>query len=149
MADIYHVRAKTFQADYERLTVCSGPVILSSDNTKVLVHIWDDSQKYQFVWGRLDTQLSLVENALKCADEILPKENIEITDDEPLSIIWEIKRHGHKEAIVLFHFPAHLTDESQIGTAEWKTLGELESLVADDMLASSNVIIAAEHFMVR
>ncbi len=149
MAMIYHLPAKNFSADTERLTVCSGPVVLNKDATQVLVHIGEETEKYQFIWGRLDSKLSLIENALERANEVLPRENITITDDEPLSVIWEIKRHGHKEAIVLFHFPAQLSDEKNIWEAEWKTLWEIEQLAARDMLASNNVLIAAEHFMNR
>jgi hypothetical protein len=126
------------------LTHCSGPVVIHEN--KVLLHIWSSTWKYQFIWGRLNDTLSLRENAINTAEEVLWHRDITL-EWEPLSIIWEILRNGNPETIILFHYKAYLADINNIWSWEWKTLEEILNLEKQDMISSKNIIIASKYFL--
>ena len=126
------------------LTHCSGPVIVHED--KVLLHIWSSTNKYQFIWWRLDDNLSLKENALKRAEEVLWHKNITL-QWEPFAILWEISRDEKPETIILFHYKATLADITAIWTWEWKTFEEILELEKQDMISSKNIVIASKKFL--
>jgi len=126
------------------LTHCSGPVVIHED--KVLVHIWSSTGKYQFIWGRLDDTLSLRENAINTAQEVLWHRDITL-EWEPLAILWEISRDNKPETIILFHYKATLSDVNKVWEWEWKTLEEILQLEKEDMISSKNIVIASKYFL--
>lgn len=128
------------------LTHCSWPVIIHDD--KVLLHIGASTGKYQFIWWRLDDTLSLQENAIIRAQEVLWHRNISLTW-EPLAIIGEISRDSRPETIILFHYKATINNASETGAWEWKTLDEILELEKQDMISSKNIVIASKYFLER
>ena len=146
MTSIFSYPSKTFMWEDTQITLCSWPVVISHDK-KILVHISSSTWKYQFIGGRLDVWLSLLENAYSRASEVLERNNIIISEVPPLCLHWEILREDQKEQLILFHFKASLKDESHTWEAVWKTLEELEELWKADMLSSNNILIASKYFL--
>lgn len=126
------------------LTHCSGPVVIRED--KVLLHIWSSTWKYQFIWGRLNDNLSLRENAINTAQEVLWHRDITL-EWEPLAILWEITRDEKVETIILFHYKASLANTDNIWKWEWKTLEQIIELENKNMLSSKNIVIASKYFL--
>lgn len=126
------------------LTHCSWPVVIHKD--KVLLHVSSSTGKYQFIWGRLNDELSLKDNAITRADEVLWHRDITL-EWEPLAILWEIMRDEKPETIILFHYKATLTDANDIWEWEWKTLEEILQLEKQDMISSKNIVIASKYFL--
>jgi len=146
MNEIYSYDYTWLDWDDGKITICSGPVIIN-DEKKVLLHISSSTNKYQFIWGRLNDSESLQENVITRAAEVLWHPWISLVSETPLSIYGEIIRDWVKEKLVLFHYLARLDDENNIWTAEWKTLKEIEELSKNDMLSSNNILIAVKHFI--
>ena len=144
MTEIYNFPYIWLDGSDGTMTLCSWPVIIHED--KILLHISDSTWKYQFIWGRLNDELSLKENALEKAEEVLWHRHI-ILWDTPLSIVWEIQRDERPETLVLFHYKAALTQLENIWKWEWKTFEEIEVLAKWDMLSSNNVVIASKYFL--
>lgn len=126
------------------LTHCSGPVIIES--WKILLHISQSTGKYQFIWWRLDDTLSLRENAIVKAEEVLGHRNI-VLEKSPLAIMWEIQRDNTTETLILFHYKATLKNTENIGSWEWKTYEEILELEKQNMISSKNIIIASKYFL--
>lgn len=129
-----------------KITHCSWPVLISKEN-KILLHISSSTGKYQFIGWRLDDSLSLRENALEKAWEVLSQDNITLCENNPCVIIDEIKREWEVEKLILVHYKAELGNESEIWEAEWKSLEEVYELEKENMLSSPNVVIAAKYFL--
>lgn len=110
MVTLFTYASRNLEGVESYITLCSGPVIISQDK-KILLHISSSTGKYQFIGGRLDTNISLKENALLRASEVLDAQNIVLEDHEPLSIHGEITRNGKKELLVLFHYKARFKNE--------------------------------------
>lgn len=146
MTDIFSYPLNKLDGWNWKITICSGPIIISSQKT-ILVHISSSTDKYQFIWGRLDDTTSLRENAINRWEEVLWHKNITLSSDDPLCIAWEIERDWESEEVVLFHYEAILKDENEIWEGEWKTLDELEELSKKEMLSSENVLIASRYFL--
>ena len=144
MTEIYNYPYIWLNGTPWTMTHCSWPVIIHED--KILLHISRSTGKYQFIWGRLDDELSHRENAIIRAEEVLWHRDI-ILEHTPLSIIGEIGRNTNTEMLILFHYKAALQNPENIWEWEWKTLPEIEQLAKDDMLSSENVLIASTHFL--
>ena len=129
-----------------KITHATGPVIIDTKN-RVLLHISSSTSQYQFIWGKLDDTLSMRENALVRAKKVLWHDQLELTDNDPLIIFWEMERNWEKEKLLLSHYKARLVDENNIWSGEWKTLEEIEALAIANMLSSPNVLIASKYFL--
>lgn len=144
MAELFSYPYTSLDWDEWTLTHCSGSVIVDED--KVLLHISPSTGKYQFIWGRLDDSLSLRENAIVRAGEVLWHRNTDI-QWEPLAILGEISRDENKDTIILFHYKATISDTTQIWEWEWKTFDEILELEKQDMISSKNIVIASKYFL--
>lgn len=129
-----------------KITHATGPVIIDIKN-RVLLHISSSTWKYQFIWGRLDDSISMRENAINRAEEVLWHREIKLTNNDPLVIFWEIERNWEIEKLLLSHYAAELLDIENIWQWEWKTFEEVQELAQKDMLSSANILIAAKYFL--
>lgn len=146
MTEIFSYPYKNLDGSEWNTNLISGPVIINSSG-KILLHIWSSTGKYQFIWGRMNDNSSLRENAINRAEEVLWHRNITLENLEPLCVTWEIERDWKSEKITLFHYQAKLDDETDIWEAEWKSLDEIEELWKQNMLSSQNIIIASKYFL--
>ncbi len=103
-----------FDGGKGQITVATGPIIISQDRMKVLLHVSSETRKWQFIGGRLDDEESLRSNALARAREVVGETPVSLFDAAPLIILDQIDRAGVKEDILLMHFQASISDESQI-----------------------------------
>lgn len=130
-----------------RITISTGPVIIDSYWLKVLLHISSSTGKYQFIWWRLDDNLSFRENALIRAQEVIGSNTIILNENNPTVLLDTIERDGKKENILLIHFKARIIDEVNIGDARWFTLDQIYDLRDQDIISSPNVLICSEYFL--
>ena len=129
-----------------KITHATWPVIIDTQN-RILLHVSSTTEKYQFIGWRLDDTISMRENALARAEEVLWHRAVTLSCNDPLLIFWEIERNGDIEKLLLSHYKAKLNDENNIWDWEWKTLEEIQELANKDMLSSPNVLIAVKHFL--
>ena len=142
--NLFHNDYIDFDWNQWKITVCSWPVIFD-EQWQVLLHVSKSTWKYQFIGGRLDDSLSLRENLFEKSLEVLWHSELEIINDTPLCILWDIQRDGKAEKVLLHHYKSELTSE-KIWSWEWKTLSEIEELSKHDMLSSPNILLAVKHF---
>ena len=71
MSIIFSHPYSDFTGHIGAFTISTGPVIVSKDGNKVLLHISSSTNKYQFIGGRLDDSLSFRENALMRTQEVV------------------------------------------------------------------------------
>ena len=148
MTEIFSYSSTDLNESPRKITICSGSIILSSE-WRILVHISSSTQKYQFIWWRLDDTASLRKNAVNRAEEVLWHKNMILSDEDPLCVTWKVDRDWVSEDLILFHYRAKLEDEADIWATEWKTLEQLEELWGKNMLSSKNVLIASKYFLER
>ena len=148
MTEIFSYSSTDLNESPRKITICSGSIILSSE-WRILVHISSSTQKYQFIWWRLDDTTSLRKNAVNRAEEVLWHKNMILSDEDLLCVTWKVDRDWVSEDLILFHYRAKLEDEADIWAAEWKTLEQLEELWGKNMLSSKNVLIASKYFLER
>lgn len=130
-----------------KITISTGPVIVSKAWDKVLLHISETTHKYQFIGGRLDDNLNFRENAIARAKEVIGNNVITLSDTDPLIIKGTIERDGHDEDIILIHYLGSICDEESIENARWFSLNEVILLDAENKTSSENIKIASEHFL--
>ena len=71
MSTIFSHSYSDFSGHIGAFTISTGPVIVSKNDAKILLHISSSTNKYQFIGGRLDDSLSFRENALMRAREVV------------------------------------------------------------------------------
>ena len=147
MSVIFSHPCSDFSGTSGKITISTGPVIIHSSDNTVLLHISSSTEKYQFIGWRLDDTLSFRENALLRAQEVVGSNQIILSDDTPVILLDIIERNGVEENMLLVHFRASLSDESDIGEAKWFTLDQIYELASQDMISSPNIVICSEHFL--
>jgi hypothetical protein len=129
MSTHFQLPFSNFSGQSSLLTIATGPVILSQDRTRVLLHISSTTQKYQFVGGRLDDTLSFRDNALERAYEVISRENtISLDERDPCIFMDQIDQNGVNKTVLLIHYLAQIRDEVMVGDANWFTLNEVRVL---------------------
>jgi hypothetical protein len=149
MAILYSYPCTNLNGSNEKITISTWPVVMNQAGTKVLLHIGTSTGKYQFIGWRLDDSLSPRENALMRAREVLWDRDISLIERDPLVINGMIERDGNEENLILIHYLASITDEANIGDAEWSSLEEVILLDAENRTSSENVRIASIYFLTK
>ncbi len=149
MSVIYSYPCTTLFWDQEKITLSTGPVIIDKKKERVLLHLSEDTEKYQFIWGRLDDSLSFRENALTRAQEIVGDNPITLASSDPLILLGSIERAWDDENILLVHYLGTIEREDDIGEARWCTLDEVILLDSENKTSSENVRIASMHFLLN
>ncbi len=147
MAIIHSYPCTLLDGQEEKITISTGPVIIDTSGEKILLHISTTTGKYQFIGWRLDDTISLRENALIRAREVIGSTLIMLDQVEPLILMGKIDREWREENILLIHYLASITDETQIGDAAWFTMEEIMLLDAENKTSSENIRIASEYFL--
>lgn len=81
-----------FDGSTGQITIATGPVIVSKDREKVLLHTSTETGKWQFIGGRLDDSESIRSNALARAKEVVGDNVVRLLDLPPLVILDTIDR---------------------------------------------------------
>lgn len=63
MTEFYKYYTKDFEGNDNKITIASGPVVINEEG-KFLLHVSQNTGKYQFIGGRLDDKKSVIENAI-------------------------------------------------------------------------------------
>jgi ADP-ribose pyrophosphatase YjhB (NUDIX family) len=147
MPNIFNYPAKNFKNQNIKISINSGPVIISEDE-RFLLHISSSTRKYQFTGGRLDDSKSPKENAIFRPKEDVGLEVELIENLEPLIIADEIERNGEKEKIILIHYLAKLKDgfKPDLSKCAWFTLDEVKELEKNNNVSSPNILIGCKYF---
>ena len=147
MTNIFNYPAKNFKNQDIKISINSGPVIISKDG-KFLLHISSSTGKYQFTGGRLNDSKSLKENAIFRPKEDIGLEVELIKNLDPLIIADEIVRNGEKEKLILIHYLAKLRDgfEPDLSKCAWFTIGEVKELENNNNVSSPNILIGCRYF---
>ena len=130
-----------------QITIATWPVIVSKDGERVLLHTSTETQKWQFIGGRLHDDESIRSNALARAREVVGDTVVQLLDLPPLVILDTLERKWVMEDILLMHFKAEIEDESRIGSAAWYTLPEVQDLHDTGQTSSPNVLVATKEFL--
>lgn len=131
-----------------QFTIATGPVVVSSSNDKILLHKWESTWKWQFIWGRYDDTLTFRENALNKAHEVVWNNTITLLDKEnPIVIFDTIDLHWYEEKTLLIHYKATIEDEEEIGECQWFSLEAIKMLDAKNETSSENVKMVSEKFL--
>jgi hypothetical protein len=130
-----------------KFTISTGPVIIHSDNKRILLHISTSTGKYQFIGWRFDDRYSFRENALIRAHEVIWENKIILSEMEPTVLFDSIIRDGQEEKILLIHYKASIYDEENINNVEWFTLEQIEELHQSWQVSSPNILICSKYFL--
>ncbi len=147
MTDFYHSDAIDFKGNSIKYTNATGPVII--DNNRIFLHKASSTNKFQFIGGRQNDNVSPKQNAINRAYEDLGLKVELIEDKEPFHIIDEIQRDGKKEVLVLTHYLARIKSNSKPNKGEfgWYSLKEILQMEKEDKLSSPNIVLASKHFL--
>lgn len=145
MTTFFCIPALDFSGQESQFTIATGPVIVSKDHTKILLHIGESTGKWQFIGGRYDDTMTFRESALDQAKNVIGDTDITLVDAaNPIVILDTIDLRGYEEKTLLIHYEARIADEEKIGQSKWYTLEEIVMLDAKNETSSANVRIVAE-----
>lgn len=148
MTTFFCIPARDFTWGISDFTIATGPVIIHSSGDKILLHKWESTGKWQFIWWRYDDSLTFRENALQKAREVVGDNLITLHDTEhPIIILDTIDLHGHEEKTLLVHYKATIADEKNIWDGKWFSLDEIRMLDAKNETSSENVKMVSEQFL--
>lgn len=148
MTTFFCIPALDFSGQESQFTIATGPVVVSKDHTKILLHIGESTLKWQFIGGRYDDTMTFRESAIAHAQKEIGDTEITLVNaSHPIVILDTIDLRGYEEKTLLIHYEATIADEDQIGKSKWFTLEEIMILDAKNETSSSNVRIVAEKIL--
>ena len=147
MTTFFCIPTFDFTGEKSQFTIATGPVVINRTHDKVLLHVWESTGKWQFIWGRYDDTLTFRENAIKKAEEVIGNNHITLLESEPVVLFDIIDLHWYEEKTLLIHYKANIADETNIGLCQWFSLEEIRMLDAKNETSSENVKIISEQFL--
>ncbi|GAB0174555.1 MAG: hypothetical protein HHAS10_04340 [Candidatus Altimarinota bacterium] len=148
MTTFYCLPCSDFSHNTFPFTIATGPVVISKNKEKVLLHQSHATGKWQFIGGRYNDHMTFRESALHHGQEVVGNNTITLLDEEhPVLLMDEVDLREEEEQVLLIHYKALIDDESNIGDASWFTLDEVMMLDAKEETSSSNIRIITEKFL--
>lgn len=149
MTTFFCLPASDFSGKEHQFTIATCPVVVDQEGKRILLHIGTSTQKWQFIGGRYSDEMTFRENAILHGKKELGEGNeIMLIDPENPIVLYDIiDLHGYEEKTLLIHYKASVSDEENIGKAQWFTLDEILMLDAKNQTSSPNVRIVAEKFL--